>query len=460
MKDMRLAPSKNLQVVNSNGDIYIYNSLFGNLIRTTEDTLGIIDFFRDGKGVKDVEKQFGTEAVKKVEELQRRLFLTEDGFDERELLRSKIEEVGKKIRTGALVYKLQLITTTECNLACTMCYRRNVVDPLVQEKQIKMNFQIAKKAIDGFLGLTQRNRKEEIYIRFFGGEPILNWNLIRDVVVYIESLDVAKPRINYLFNTNGIGINDIIAKFLSDYNFHVELSLDGVGEINDKIRRRPSGSGTFKEINSVIDILKNFGIDIEISTVLVDDNLYRLRELIDYVHNKGIEEIDINIIHYASQLGLKASAEEKVEQLTDARIYGKKKGVSIGGKWFKLYKKTDEPFFSYCKRMGEQLSVEPLGDVYPCSGWPMKIGSVENMDAIFNSNEYEKVVMRRTGNLPLCYGCEIEGICVGGCAGSAYISTGDSYNPELDECKFRRQITKKLIPMEILGETKGECIQI
>lgn len=457
---MKLVPSENLQVVRSNEDIYIYNSLFGNLLKTTQESLDFIDFFKDGNDTENVEKQFGKEAIKKIEEFQQRLFLIEDGLDEREILRAKIAQIESKIKTGGLLYKLQLVTTTGCNLACKMCYRRIVVDPLLRERQIKMNFQTAKKAVDGFLSVTQRNNKEEIYIRFFGGEPLLNWDLVKDVVAYIDSLGIRKPKVKYLLNTNGIGINVPISKFLSNYDFHVELSLDGAGEINDKIRRYPSGRGTFKEIDRAIDILKDHGVDTEISSVLVDDNLYHLRELIDYVHNKGLDEIDINTVHYASQLGLKASTEERVEQLVDARKYGKEKGVTVGGKWFKLYKKTDEPFFSYCKRMGEQLSVEPSGDIYPCSAWPIKIGNVENIDAIFNSKNYRKVVMRRTGNLPLCYGCEIEGICVGGCAGGAYILTRDTYNPELDECEFRKKITKKLIPMESLEATKSECNQI
>ncbi|MDI6642073.1 MAG: radical SAM protein [Elusimicrobiota bacterium] len=457
---MRLVPSKNLQVIRSGEDVFIYNSLFGNLFRTTQKTLDLIDFFRNGDR-EDVEGRFGSEVTKEIEELRERLFLVEDGLDECELLRGKIEDVERKIKTGDILYKLQLIVTTECNLACVYCYRSNVVEPLIQERPTRMSFQTAKKAIDGFLNITQRNGKEDVYIRFFGGEPLLNWNLIKDIVLYIDNLDVKKPRINHILNTNGIILNDSIAKFLGEHDFRVSLSLDGVKEINDKLRKRPSGKGTFKRIDKVIDVLKQYVNDIEISTTLVDENLYHLRELIDYLHDKGLNEIDINTLCYSSQLDLlKAPTKEKVEQLADARSYGKEKGVSVGGKWFRLYKRTDEPSLSYCKRMGEQLSVEPSGDIYPCSGWPIKLGSVEDIDAILNSDEYREVAMRLVGNLPSCYGCEIEGMCAGGCAGNVHILTGDSYNPESNECEFRRAITKRLIPMEILEITKGECNQI
>jgi uncharacterized protein len=422
----------------------------------------LINFFKNGNTVKDAKKQFGTKS-EKIEELKKRKFLIEEGFDEREFLKKEItEKIEKKIATGALVYKLQLLVTTNCNLACVYCFRNKVIDPLTKEYG-KMSFQVARKAMDGFLDITRRNEKEEVYVKFLGGEPLLNWNLIKNIVLYVDSLDITKPKINYILCTNGIGVNKSIAKFLREYNFSISISLDGVGKTQDKLRKKLTGDGTFKEIDKSIDVLNKYENKIIVNAVLTDTNLYRLRELIDYLYKKGIKQLNINTLRYASLMNYRQliPAKEKVEQLIDARKYGKEKGIVIGGKWFRLYKKTNEvEYLSYCRRMGEMLSVEPSGDIYPCSGLPIKIGNVENMNAIFKSSEYRKIALRVMGNIPLCYGCEIEGMCAGGCAGNAYLVSGNIYNPDLTECEFRKEITRRLILMEDWEKTKHECIQI
>jgi len=123
---------------------YIYNSLFGNLLKATEEDVNLINFFKSGNTVEDAKRRFGTES-EKIEELRKRMFLIEEEFDEREFLKKKItQEVEKNIATGALVYKLQLLVTTNCNLACAYCFRNKVIDPLTKEHG-KMNFQVLEK---------------------------------------------------------------------------------------------------------------------------------------------------------------------------------------------------------------------------------------------------------------------------------------------------------------------------
>jgi len=459
---VKLTASKNLQTIRDGKHTYIYNSLFGNLLKATEEDVNLINFFKSGNTVEDAKRLYGTES-EKIEELRKRMFLIEEGFDEREFLKKKITEgIEKNIDTGALVYKLQLLVTTNCNLACAYCFRNKVIDPLTKEHG-KMNFQVARKAMDGFLDITRRNKKEEVYVKFLGGEPLLNWNLIENLVLYVDSLGVTKPKINYILCTNGVSMNDSVAKILKEYNFGISISLDGVGETQDKLRKRITGEGTFKEIDRSIDILNEYENRIVVNAVLTDANLYHLRELIDYLYEKGIEQLSINTLRYASLMNYRqtASAKEKVEQLIDARKYGKEKGIVVGGKWFRLYKKTNEVEYpSYCRRMGEMLSVEPSGDVYTCSGLPIKVGNVEDMNAVFKSDEYRKIALRVMGNIPLCYGCEIEGMCAGGCTGNAYVASGDVYNPDLTECEFRKEITRRLILMEDWEKAKNECIQI
>lgn len=452
MENVRLVSSKNLQFARSKSDVCIYNSLFGNLLKTTPETMSVIDFFKDGNDILSAQNRFGVDIITQIEELRKRLFLLENDQDDRQLLKEQIIGVQKRISTGGLLYKLQLIVSNKCNLACSYCYRSNSIVPLLGEGLRDMNFITAKKALDGFFDIVQCNDMEEVCVRFFGGEPLLNWELVSDTVEYVESLHITKPKLIYVLDTNGICLKDSVARILGDRHFDVNLSIDGVGKINDAVRRYPSGNGSFQKIDAAIDTLKRYDIPITLNTTLVDANLYHIHELVDYVISKGIDSVNIDPC-YSRSNAITASTKEKVEQLIDARIYGKRKGIKVGGRCFSFYERTSRTFLSFCKRMGEQLSVEPSGDIYPCSGWPLKIGNVEDVDAVLNSKEYETAALRLAGNLPDCYGCEIEGMCAGGCAGNAHILTGDGYNAERDECEFRRALTRRLIVIESLQET-------
>jgi len=108
---------------------------------------------------------------------------------------------------------------------------------------------------------------------------------------------------------------------------------------------------------------------------------------------------------------------------------------------------------AYCNAVsGEEICVYPGGDVYPCGALNIKMGNIENFNAIFKTTQYADLVKRVTGNIPACKGCDIEAFCSGGCAADASRDGNDIFSPAKN-CQFEQLIFKALVK-DYLNETQ------
>ncbi|GKT20316.1 hypothetical protein ADUPG1_004398, partial [Aduncisulcus paluster] len=98
---------------------------------------------------------------------------------------------------------------------------------------------------------------------------------------------------------------------------------------------------------------------------------------------------------------------------------------------------------THCGGVGSELSVDPQGDVFPCSGIDMKLGSINNFNDLFTSQPYHQLIDRRAGNIENCSGCEIEGFCAGGCFAEFLSSSGKDAETYRD-CDLQKLTFKEL----------------
>lgn len=146
-----------------------------------------------------------------------------------------------KFLSDNYVHMLLLQVTQQCNLRCSYCAYSGNYNNRIHDSQ-KMNFNTAQNAID-FYFYHSKNR-EELSIGFYGGEPLIEFSLIKKCVEYCEEHKSGKE-INYRVTTNGTLINDVIIDFFIKYNFSVTISLDGDKEAHDKNRKFRDGRGSF-----------------------------------------------------------------------------------------------------------------------------------------------------------------------------------------------------------------------
>lgn len=150
--------------------------------------------------------------------------------------------------------KMTLQVTQNCNLRCSYChYTSNDGSQRFHSNRV-MNLSVAKKAL-----LFLRDHSvdtPDIYIGFYGGEPLLEMQLIKEAVTFAEEIFYGK-KINYMMTTNATLLNDKIISFLEKYDFNLVISLDGPREVHNKNRVFRDGAGTFDSVIENLKILIN-----------------------------------------------------------------------------------------------------------------------------------------------------------------------------------------------------------
>ena len=150
-----------------------------------------------------------------------------------------------------------LQVTQQCNFRCSYCtYGSKDFESQRSHSQKQMSYSLAKKAID-FFAAHSRDQMS-ILIGFYGGEPLLEFDLIKQIVLYAEAVFEGKE-LNFGMTTNGSLINESIVKFLSKHKFDITISLDGPPKVHNRSRKfAANGKGTFSSIVDNIRFIKEF----------------------------------------------------------------------------------------------------------------------------------------------------------------------------------------------------------
>lgn len=185
-------------------------------------------------------------------------------FDESETVQNFVpkssEEFEKLISN---ISQICLEVTQSCNLRCTYCiYSGNYKYFRVHARK-NMNYEVAKKSLDYFFSLINSPKRSKkigiIYIGFFGGEPLLAFDLIKNCVEYVNLKKAfIKDKIFFAITTNGLLLKDEIARFIVENDFLVAISLDGPQEEHDKNRISKGGEGSFGVVWNNIKRLKEY----------------------------------------------------------------------------------------------------------------------------------------------------------------------------------------------------------
>ncbi|MCK4510545.1 radical SAM protein, partial [bacterium] len=173
-----------------------------------------------------------------------------------------------------------LILTTRCNLGCDYCYQR-------VRRPRTMEWSTAGAAADLALSLPGRGTE----LTFYGGEPLLEFELLRRVVEHTECVRDPDEKVKYWVVTNGTLITDEVADFFAEHDFKVVLSFDGVREAQDH-----RGEGTFDTLDRVLDSLRDqhpgyFKRAVELSVTVPPTAVPFIGRSIDYLLQKGVGEI-------------------------------------------------------------------------------------------------------------------------------------------------------------------------
>lgn len=338
-----------------------------------------------------------------------------------------------------------------CNLNCSYCF---AAQGKFHGKRGLMSFETGKRAID-FL-IENSGYHKNLDIDFFGGEPLMNWDVVKQLVLYGRSIEKdAGKNIRFTLTTNGINIDDDVIEFCNKEMHNVVLSLDGRKEVNDRFRVDMKGNGSY---DTIVPKFKK----------LVEargDKSYYMRGT--YTH---FNTDFVNDIKHMADLGFRELSMEPVVTSPDSPSFLTEEDLPILMEQYEelaheMIRRNSEDngftFYHYmldltcgpciykrisgCGAGTEYVAVTPWGDLYPCHQFVgderMKLGDIfEGFTAHGKeiSDEFAQVnCYTREG----CKDCWAKLYCSGGCAANAYHSGGSITDIYEYGCKlFRKRI--------------------
>ena len=360
------------------------------------------------------------EAVEEVEQLKENgeLF-TEDVYEE------KILDFKKR---PTVVKALCLHIAHDCNLACRYCFAE---EGEYHGRRALMSYETGKQALD-FLIANSGNRKN-LEVDFFGGEPLLNFEVVKQLVAYgREQEKIHDKHFRFTLTTNGVLLNDDIMEFANREMDNVVLSIDGRKEVHDRMRPFRNGTGSYDLIVPKFQKLAESReqMNYYVRGTFTHNNLDFSNDVL-HLADEGFEQISVEPV-VAQPSDSYAIREEDLPVICEqydilAKEIIKRKKAGKGFNFFHFMIDINggpcvAKRLSGCGSGCEYLAVTPWGDFYPCHQFvgneDFLMGNVDDgivrtdiRDMFKNSNVYSK---------EKCKNCFAKFYCSGGCAANSY----------------------------------------
>ena len=352
-----------------------------------------------------------------------------------------------KEKTAGVVKALCLHIAHSCNLNCSYCFASQ---GKYHGERALMSFEVGKRALD-FL-VENSGTRRNLEVDFFGGEPLMNFQVVKDLVAYARSIEKEKGKnFRFTLTTNGVLVDDDVIAFANRECSNVVLSLDGRKEVHDRFRVDYAGNGSWEKI------VPKFQKFVEAR----DGKNYYMRGTFTHANPDFLKDIQTMLDLGFSELSMEpvVCAEDDPSALTEADLpivldqYEKLAELMIQrdkeGKPFTFYHYmidlTGGPCIykriSGCGSGTEYMAVTPWGDLYPCHQFvgdeKFKLGNI--WDGVSNTEIQSEFAACNVYAHPECRDCWARLYCSGGCAANAYHATGSVTGVYEYGCKLFRK---------------------
>lgn len=390
----------------------LYNSLVMEIVYVDSNTYKKVMNFTVGKKEALKLKQIG-------------VYVSNKSLDDEalSLVKKRYDKVTGRVNI------MYFIMSSSCNLGCKYCFIENC--QFNNKKEINMSKETALEALIKYTDYLNANKMRGSVI-FYGGEPLVNWEIIK--LVLNKATKLSSP-IDFSMVTNATLLDKEKIEFLAQKKVEIGISIDGPKKLNDKNRvYRHGNKSVYDEVMKKFPYLKmsnaKFGLSITVSEDLLDNQ----DEVLNWLKKLGVKSIFYNLYHYTSydsnwgsyykkacDFLIKSYEILRFNDVYDGRII--RKIDSFYNNEFK---------FSDCGAIGaNQLAIKPNGDVCICHGYlktnKYVIGNIKELsiEQIMTSDEIKFWKERNTLNNKKCLNCKALFICGGGCAIQAEALFGD-----------------------------------
>ena len=447
--------------VNS-GSIHVVDDVVYDLIPLVEPL--VAEGVKDAAAVREAVRQEGLpysaeeigEAVEEILELE-----ASGALFAKDIYEDYVFDFKKR---QTVVKALCLHIAHDCNLACQYCFAE---EGEYHGRRALMSLEVGKKALD-FLVANSGNRVN-LEVDFFGGEPLMNWQVVKDLVAYGRSLEEPHhKKFRFTLTTNGVLLDDDIIDFANREMANIVLSVDGRKEINDRMRPLAGGQGSYDLIlpkyRKVAESRKQTNYYVRGTFTHFNKDFAA-----DVLHlaDLGFKQISVEPV-VAAQSEDYALVESDIpeilaeyDKLAAEMIKRHREGRGFNFFHFMIdleggpcvYKRL-----SGCGSGTEYLAVTPWGDFYPCHQFvgqeDFLMGNVD--DGITNTDIRGQFKECNVYSKEKCRDCFAKFYCSGGCAANAYNFHGDINNVYDLGCVLQRKRVEcaVMIKAALAGDTE------
>ena len=337
-----------------------------------------------------------------------------------------------KKKTSGVVKALCLHIAHTCNLNCSYCFASQ---GKYHGERALMSFEVGKRALD-FL-VENSHGRTNLEVDFFGGEPLMNFDVVKQLVAYARSIEKEKDKnFRFTLTTNGVLIDDDVIDFANKEMSNVVLSLDGRKGVHDRFRVDYAGKGSWEKIVPKFQKLVEArgGKNYYMRGTFTHHNPDFLKD-IQTMLDLGFDELSMEPVVCASGDPSELTMEDlpivlaQYEELAKLMMERDKQGKPFtfyhymidlaGGPC--IYKRI-----SGCGSGTEYMAVTPWGDLYPCHQFvgdeKFKLGDI--WKGVDNTQIQDEFMQCNVYARSECRDCWARLYCSGGCAANAYHATG------------------------------------
>ncbi len=360
-------------------------------------------------------------------------------------------------KRNTVIKALCLHIAHTCNLNCEYCFASQ---GKYHGERALMSLEVGKRAID-FL-IENSGSRVNLEVDFFGGEPLMNFDVVKEIVAYARSIE-KKYNKNFRFTltTNGMLVDDDVIEFTNKECHNVVLSLDGRKEIHDRLRKTVNGKGSYDIIVPKFQefVKRREGRGYYVRGTYTHNNTDFTNDIF-HMADLGFTELSMEPVVCAPDDPYTLTYDdlpvlfEQYEILAKEMLKREKEGRPItfyhymidltGGPC--IYKRI-----SGCGSGTEYMAVTPWGDLYPCHQFvgddKYKLGDIwKGVDNHEVQNEFK---LCNAYARPDCKGCWARLYCSGGCAANAYHATGSISGIYEYGCELFRKRMECAIMMKV-----------
>ncbi len=327
---------------------------------------------------------------------------------------------------------MELVLTEGCNLACSYCFEKNMLG------YKKMPLSIAAKAVD--LLFDYSNDQSDLNITFFGGEPTLNYPVIKGVTEYAQKKALSQNKsVHFNMTSNGTLLTSSMIDYFHQNKIKILISMDGIKGVHDKYRIDKNGKGTFDRVYKNLKLLKEKQPWIGIKMTIMPSEVHNLFNSILELHETGVNQFIIG-----PATGIDWSSQHMNSFLSEMKKiyewYLNYSGADLRIAEFEEIK--DGPFFG-CHAGRTNIAVGIDGQISPCS----KILAIDSANPISKLGDVHSGLINFKNRTELIRCSKLRSECErkniledyrGGCYATNYYETKSLFHPNINDYYFEK----------------------